>query len=67
MRDNAGADFVLGIPDVLYRDVVARSPYGPEPAAFRPVLIDVPDKDFVEHAWVYLPPLEHPDPPGTTG
>jgi hypothetical protein len=49
-------DFVLGLPDVLFRDVIAPSTRPPLPADFVPVTVDLPEKDFVEHGWLYVGP-----------
>lgn len=49
-------DFVLGLPDVLFQDVVAHATQPPLPADFVPVLIELPAKNFVEHGWLYVGP-----------
>ncbi|MGW4461851.1 hypothetical protein [Micromonospora sp. NPDC004704] len=48
------ADFVLGVPDVLYRDVVVPAAEPPLPDQFTAMTVDLPDKGFVEHAWLYV-------------
>jgi len=54
LRDNTGADFVLGVPDVLYRDVIVHTTQPPEPHEFREIVVDLPDKRFLENGWVYV-------------
>jgi hypothetical protein len=48
------ADFVLGVPDVLYHDVVVHAQEPPLPDDFTAVTVNLPEKGFVEHAWVYV-------------
>ena len=48
------ADYVLGVPDVLFADVLATGD-DPPPDAFRPITVDLPAKGFLERAWLYLP------------
>ncbi|GIF05193.1 hypothetical protein Asi03nite_27310 [Actinoplanes siamensis] len=54
VADHPRADWVLGVPDVLYADVLATGTE-PPPAAFQPVTVDLPGKGFREHAWLYVP------------
>jgi hypothetical protein len=55
LADHPGADFVLGVPDMLYQDVLVHS-YAPLYAeAFRKVTVDVPEKGFREQTWIYVP------------
>ena len=54
LLDNAEADFVLGVPDVLYRDVIVHTTQPPEPHEFREIVMDLPDKGFLESGWVYV-------------
>ncbi|MFI2712205.1 hypothetical protein ACH495_18980 [Micromonospora sp. NPDC018662] len=56
LRDNPGVDYVLGVPDVLYRDVLRHSALPPLPDQFREVAVELPEKQFVEHAWIHVPP-----------
>ncbi len=51
-------DFVLGLPDVLYQDVIAHLTQPPLPVDFVPVVVELPAKNFVEHGWLYLGPEE---------
>ncbi|GAA4957049.1 hypothetical protein [Actinoplanes utahensis] len=53
--DNPAATYVLGLPDVLYRDVIVP---GVQPPAedFREMTVDLPEKGFVERGWLYLGP-----------
>ncbi|WP_328475409.1 hypothetical protein OHA21_19050 [Actinoplanes sp. NBC_00393] len=53
LSEHRYADYVLGVPDVLYSDVLTTGEF-PPPAAFRPVLVDLPAKGFREQAWVYV-------------
>ncbi|MGC5290595.1 hypothetical protein [Micromonospora sp. DT231] len=55
LRDNPGVDYVLGLPDVLYRDVIRHSALPPLPDAFTEVTVDLPEKQFVEHSWLHVP------------
>ncbi|RLQ01399.1 hypothetical protein EAD96_23945 [Micromonospora sp. BL1] len=52
LREHAAADFVLGIPDVLFQDVIVHAAEPPLPSDFTPVVVDLPEKSFVEHCWV---------------
>jgi hypothetical protein len=55
LADHAGADFVLIVSDVVYRDVIAHD-YGNLPSrGFRLVHVDIPAKNFTELGWVYVP------------
>ncbi|MGY3516080.1 hypothetical protein ACVMYR_07180 [Micromonospora sp. PTRAS2] len=55
LTDNPQVDFVLGVPDVLYQDVIRHSRVPPLPDRFTPVTIDLPEKRFVEHGWLHVP------------
>ncbi|GAA4719864.1 hypothetical protein [Phytohabitans rumicis] len=57
LRDNPASDFVLGVPDVLFQDVIAHSYAGLPADDFTPMTVDLPDKSFVEHAWLYVPAI----------
>lgn len=48
------ADLVVGIPDVLYQDVIRLTEAHPGPDDFTPFTVDLPAKEFVEPAWLYL-------------
>jgi len=54
IKDNPEAAYVLGLPDVLYRDVIAHAVEPPLPADFRPMTMALPEKDFVEQGWVMV-------------
>ncbi len=54
LRDHEAAGFVLGVPDVLYQDVI-RHLDDPPADSFRQVRIDLPAKRFTENAWLYVP------------
>ncbi|MFB4309398.1 hypothetical protein [Actinomadura sp. GTD37] len=49
------ADFVLIVPDTLYRDIIAHGYGHLAPDEFEPVEAVLPDKDFAERAWVHAP------------
>ncbi|MEU8154584.1 hypothetical protein AB0B94_13045 [Micromonospora sp. NPDC048986] len=51
-------DFVLGVPDVLFEDVIRHATEPPLPADFAPVTVELPAKGFVEHCWLHLGPEE---------
>jgi hypothetical protein len=51
---NAAADFVLGVPDVLYRDVFEPATTRPRSDEFTAMTVHLPEKGFIEHAWVYV-------------
>ncbi|GIF72993.1 hypothetical protein [Asanoa siamensis] len=48
------ADFVLGVPDVLYRDVFVHAEERPRCDEFTAMTVELPEKGFVEHAWLYV-------------
>ena len=52
---NPAVDFVLGVPDVLYQDVLVHSYEALRGEDFEEITVEVPEKRFREHAWVYLP------------
>jgi hypothetical protein len=54
LREHTDADFVLGVPDVLFHDVIAHSPRPPRPDEFREVIVHLPDKNFLERSWLYV-------------
>jgi hypothetical protein len=54
--EHPAAVYVLGIPDVLYRDVIVHAVEPPGPDDFRPMTVDLPAKDFVEHGWLAVGP-----------
>jgi hypothetical protein len=56
LREHTAADFVLGVPDVLFRDVIMHSYEPPRPDEFAEITVDLPAKKFVENAWLYVPP-----------
>jgi len=59
LREHAGADFVLGVPDVLFRDAIVHFVEPPRSDDFTPMLISMPEKDFVEHGWLHVPGRPH--------
>jgi len=56
LHEQPEADFVLAVPDLLFRDVIAHSYESLRPEAFRRITVDLPEKGFIEHGWVYLAP-----------
>ncbi|WP_144081724.1 hypothetical protein [Micromonospora wenchangensis] len=60
LRDNPLVDYVLGVPDVLYQDVLRHSQLPPLPERFAEVTVDLPEKGFVEHCWLHVPIGEGP-------
>ncbi|MTK04210.1 hypothetical protein [Micromonospora sp. CP22] len=52
------AHFVLGLPDVLFQDVIRDAAEPPLPADFTSVTVELPAKDFLEHAWLHIGPEE---------
>jgi hypothetical protein len=52
LEETSAADFVLVVPDVLYRDVIAHGYDSLRPEQFRK--IDVRVKSFSEQAWLYV-------------
>lgn len=58
LREHTAADYVLGLPDVLFHDVVAHAVEPPLPADFAPITVDLPEKNFIEHGWLHIGPEE---------
>ncbi|UQU64300.1 hypothetical protein COUCH_35980 [Couchioplanes caeruleus] len=56
LADHDEADFVLGVPDVLFRDVIVPAAAPPRPEDFVPMVVDLPEKGFVEHGWLHVGP-----------
>jgi hypothetical protein len=54
IAENPGIGYALGVPDVLYRDVIAHADRPPLPADFQAITVDLPAKNFIEHGWLYL-------------
>ena len=57
-HDKAG--YVLGVPDVLYRDVLVHLAGPPGPDDFDAMTVDLPAKGFLEQCWLYVGPAEEP-------
>jgi hypothetical protein len=59
MRDavggHPGAPYVLGVPDVLFLDVITHTTEPPPAAAFTAMTVDLPAKGYREHCWLYVP------------
>ena len=56
VKENPAACYVLGLPDVLYRDVIEHAVEPPRAGDFRAMVVDLPEKDFVERGWLYVGP-----------
>ncbi|MFJ7218657.1 hypothetical protein [Amycolatopsis sp. NPDC098790] len=55
LKSRSDADFALIVSDVVFTDVIADG-YGTlEPAHFSVVEASLPEKNFAERAWVYVP------------
>jgi hypothetical protein len=54
LTENPQADWVLGVPDALFADVLSTGD-DPPPKAFRPATVDLPAKGFLEQVWLYVP------------
>ncbi len=59
LTDHPQADFVLAVPDVLFRDVIAHSEESPAASEFTSMTVDLPAKGFREHAWLYVAESEN--------
>jgi hypothetical protein len=55
LRGAGYADLALIVPDVLLRGIIVRDCHDLAPAEFLSAMVDLPDKDFNEPAWVHLP------------
>ncbi|SEF36501.1 hypothetical protein SAMN05421837_110256 [Amycolatopsis pretoriensis] len=49
------ADFALIVSDVLYTDIITDGYGSLDPADFAPAEVRLPEKNFAESAWVYVP------------
>ncbi|GIE35179.1 hypothetical protein Ait01nite_082240 [Actinoplanes italicus] len=54
LAENTGAGYVLGVPDMLYRDVLVHGDGPPPPAELVAMTVDLPDKDFREQCWLWV-------------
>lgn len=54
LAGHPGADFVLGLPDALYRDVIVPGEEPPRADDFTAMRVELPKKGFVEHCWLYV-------------
>jgi hypothetical protein len=54
LAGNPAAGFVLGVPDVLFQDVIRHAVRPPLPDSFTEMLVELPAKNFVEHAWLHI-------------
>ncbi|GAA2851118.1 hypothetical protein Acy02nite_34560 [Actinoplanes cyaneus] len=56
LAEHTTAGYVLGVPDLLYRDVLVHGDGPPAPAELVAMTVDLPDKDFHERCWFYVAP-----------
>ena len=56
VRSHPAATYALGVPDVLYRDVLVHAVRPPLAGDFRAMVVDLPAKNFVERGWLYVGP-----------
>jgi hypothetical protein len=56
VQQNPAASYVLGVPEVLFRDVIVPAVESPGPDDFREMLVDLPAKNYVERGWLYVGP-----------
>ncbi|MEV6841876.1 hypothetical protein [Actinoplanes sp. NPDC051411] len=56
VKENPAACYVLGLPDVLYRDVIEHAVEPPRAGDFHEMVVDLPEKQFVERGWFYVGP-----------
>jgi hypothetical protein len=56
VKENPGASYVLGLPDVLYKDVIEHAFEPPRAGDFHEMLVDLPEKNFTERGWIYVGP-----------
>jgi hypothetical protein len=56
VRRHPSASYVLGVPDVLFRDVIVHAVQPPPAADFEEMTVDLPAKDFIERGWLYVAP-----------
>jgi hypothetical protein len=54
LAGDPAAGFVLGVPDVLYQDVIRHAVTPPLPTSFTEMVVDLPAKGFVEHGWLHV-------------
>ncbi|MFC6082572.1 hypothetical protein [Sphaerisporangium aureirubrum] len=55
LSGHPGADFVLIVPDGLYRDVIGHGYGRLRPETFHQVEATLPEKGFTERAWIHIP------------
>jgi hypothetical protein len=56
IASNPAADYVLGVPDFLFRDVIAPAAGELRPERFKEETADLPGKHFTEVIWIYIEP-----------
>ncbi|BEL06351.1 hypothetical protein Q0Z83_045420 [Actinoplanes sichuanensis] len=56
LAEHTDAGYVLGVPDMLYRDVLAHGDGPPAPAELTAMTVELPDKGFHERCWLYVAP-----------
>jgi hypothetical protein len=55
LAEHPDADFALIVPDTLFQDIIVHRYGHLTPEAFEQVEAELPEKDFAERAWVYVP------------
>jgi hypothetical protein len=55
LTNHADVDFVVGVPDVLYQDVIAHGYGDLDPSRFSDMTVDVPGKHYRERVWLHVP------------
>jgi hypothetical protein len=56
VQDNPAASYVLGVPEMLFRDVIAPAVRSPSADDFREMVVDLPTKNYIERGWFYVGP-----------
>jgi hypothetical protein len=56
LRRHPMAVYAVGLPDVLYRDVIVPAARPPLATDFQEMTVDLPEKNFVERGWLYVGP-----------
>ncbi|GAA0447236.1 hypothetical protein Aca07nite_57930 [Actinoplanes capillaceus] len=56
IKTNPSAVYALGVPDVLYRDVIVHAVQPPVAADFRAMTVELPEKGFLERGWIHVGP-----------
>ncbi|RCG27891.1 hypothetical protein DQ384_25555 [Sphaerisporangium album] len=56
LAGDRSADIAFAVTDSLYREVVAHGYEDLVPSEFRPAAVVIPEKQFSENAWIFVPP-----------